>query len=151
MKSILSFWKTSPPEQKDYLFIYAWGVIWALVYLVATPVATLNVFGTVLVVLWTATTAVGGILSIVGLVKRDNLIVERFGINLLTIGPLAYALTQLGLLLFAATTGIGDPYARIHLVFFALWPYLFLNKRRRQIKARVRLVKKLPLLDEPRD
>lgn len=149
MKSILHFWKTSPPEQKDYLFIYSWGVIWALVYLIAPPVATVNVFSTILVLLWTGTTMAGGVMCIFGLIRRDNLIVERFGISLLSIGPLAYALTQLGLLIFATVTGVGDPFSRVHLIFFALWPYLFLNKRRRQLKARVRLVKKIPLLEEP--
>lgn len=148
MKTILHFWKTSPPEQKDYLFIYSWGVIWSLVYLIATPTSTTHFVNTLLVALWCIISAVGGVLCVVGLISRDNLILERFGIGLLSIGPLAYALTQLGLLFYSAAADIGDPTARVHLVFFALWPYLFLNKRRRQLKARVRLVKKIPLLED---
>lgn len=148
MKSIRQFWENSPPEQKDYLFIYSWGAIWALVYLFATPSATVTVFSTTLVILWTCVTVLGGVLGTYGLVTRDNLLIERFGVNLLMIGPLAYALTQLGLAVFGALTGIGDPGARIHLIFFALWPYLFLNKRRRQLKARVKLVKQIPLQEE---
>jgi hypothetical protein len=148
VKSIRQFWRNSPPEQKDYLFIYSWGALWALVYLVATPTATLTVFSTTLVFLWTGVTILGGSLGVFGLVTNDNLLVERFGVNLLMIGPFAFALTQLGLLVFGLVTGIGDPMARVHLIFFALWPYLFLNKRRRQLKARVKLVKKIPLADE---
>lgn len=149
MKSIRRFWENSPPEQKDYLFIYIWGAIWALVYLIATPTSTLTVLSATLVVLWTLVTIVGSILGSVGLVKRDNLVVERFGVNLLMVGPLAYALTQLGLAMFGLVAPFpGDPFARIHLIFFALWPYLFLNKRRRQLKNRVNLVKKIPLYDE---
>lgn len=148
MKSLGHFWRSSPPEQKDYLFIYSWGAIWSLVYLFATPATTLNVFSITLVGLWTGVTALGAGLGVWGLVTRDNLLIERLGVNLLMIGPLALALTQLGLMVFGLITGIGDPFARIHLIFFALWPYLFLNKRRRQLKARVKLVKQIPLADE---
>lgn len=148
MKSILNFWKSSPPEQKDYLFVYLWGALWALVYLTIPPVASVNLLGDVLVWVWTGTTVVGAILGILGLVNRDNLIMERFGVTLLMIGPLSFAMTQLGLLLVSAITGVGNPFPRIHMIFFALWPYLFLNKRRRQLMARVRLVKKIPLVDE---
>jgi len=150
MKSLRQFWKNSPPEQKDYLFIYSWGAIWALVYCFATPTATVTLFSTTLVLLWTATTVLGAVLGVYGLVNRDNLLLERFGVNLLMIGPLAYSITQFGLAVFGAITGIVDPYSRIHLIFFALWPYLFLNKRRRQLKARVKLVKQIPLnAEEP--
>ena len=148
MKSLKHFWISSPPEQKDYLFIYFWGALWSSVYLFAPPAATLNVFSTTLVALWTGVTILGGVLGVFGLVTRDNLLIERFGVNLLMIGPLAFAMTQLGLAVFGAITGVGDPTARIHLIFFALWPYLFLNKRRRQLKARVRLVKRVPLPEE---
>ena len=149
MKSIRHFWETSPPEQKDYLFIYSWGALWALVYLIATPTSTVSVISITLVVFWTLVTAVGGVLGCLGLIRRDNLVVERFGVNLLMVGPLAYALTQLGLALFGIVTPVvSDPFARIHLIFFALWPYLFLNKRRRQLKNRVNLVKKIPLYGE---
>ncbi|URP22178.1 hypothetical protein SEA_BIG4_94 [Microbacterium phage Big4] len=148
MKSLGQFWRSSPPEQKDYLFIYSWGALWALVYLFVPPAATLTVFSTALVILWTCVTMVGGALGVFGLVNKDNLLIERFGVNLLMIGPLALALTQLGLMVFGLLTGLGDPLARLHLIFFALWPYLFLNKRRRQLKARVKLVKQIPLLDE---
>ncbi len=148
MKTIKKFWVSSPPEQKDYLFIYSWGALWALVYLFATPTATITVFSTTLVALWTGVTVLGATLGVVGLVTRDNLLVERFGVTLLMIGPFAYALTQLGLAIFGLLTGVVDPNARIALIFFALWPYLFLNKRRRQLKARVKLVKKIPTVDE---
>lgn len=148
MKSLGQFWRSSPPEQKDYLFIYSWGALWALVYLVAPPATTLTVFSTTLVILWTGVTMTGAALGFYGLVNNDNLLIERFGVNLLMIGPFALALTQLGLMVFGLITGIGDPLARLHLIFFALWPYLFLNKRRRQLKARVKLVKQIPLLDE---
>lgn len=149
MKSIRHFWETSPPEQKDYLFVYSWGALWALVYLIATPTSTVSVISITIVAFWTLVTMVGGVLGGLGLIRRDNLVVERFGVNLLMVGPLAYALTQLGLALFGVVTPVtSDPFARIHLIFFALWPYLFLNKRRRQLKNRVNLVKKIPLYDE---
>lgn len=148
MKSIRRFWRDSPPEQKDYLFIYAWGAIWALVYAFFTPAASVSVISTTLVALWTGVAVIGALMGIYGLIFRDNLLIERFGVNLLMIGPFAYAVTQLGLAIFGALTGVVDPFARIHLIFFALWPYLFLNKRRRQLKARVKLVKQLPTPSE---
>lgn len=148
MKSLGQFWRSSPPEQKDYLFIYSWGALWALVYLFVPPAATLTVLSTSLVILWTGVTILGGALGFYGLVNKDNLLIERLGVSLLMIGPLAFAITQLGLMVFGLLTGIGDPLSRLHLIFFSLWPYLFLNKRRRQLKARVKLVKQIPLLDE---
>lgn len=149
MKSIRHFWKNSPPEQKDYLFIYSWGAIWALVYLIATPTTTTSILNFALVALWAGVTIVGGALGVTGLVKRDNLVIERFGVNLLMIGPLAYAITQLGLALVGIVLpDFSDPINRIHLIFFALWPYLFLNTRRRQLKNRVNLVKRIPLYEE---
>ncbi len=150
MKTLKRFWGSSPPEYKDYLFIYSWGAIWATAYFFFTPAATLTVFSTVLVALWAGVTVLGAVLAVAGLLRRDNLLLERFGVNLLMVGPLAYAVTQLGLLVFSAIVPefTDDAFARVHLVFFALWPYLFLNKRRRQLKNRVRLVKKIPLIDE---
>lgn len=148
MKSIREFWASSPPEHRDYLFIYSWGALWASVYLFLPPTSTLNVFSTTLIFLWTGVTILGSALGVLGLIHRDNLLLERLGVNLLMIGPFAFALTQLGLLVFGLVTTIGDPFARIHLIFFALWPFLFLNKRRRQLKARVKLVKKIPLSTE---
>ncbi|UDL16373.1 membrane protein [Microbacterium phage Zooman] len=148
MKSIRQFWHNSPPEQKDYLFIYSWGALWALVYLIFPPTSTLSVFSGTLVALWAGVTILGGVVGVYGLVSRDNLIVERFGVNLLMIGPLAFALTQLGLLVFGIIVPVADPLNRLHLIFYALWPYLFLNKRRRQLKARIKLVKRIPLISE---
>lgn len=144
MKSLKEFWTNSPPEHKDYLFIYAWGALWALVYLIFPPTATISVFSTAMVWLWTGTTILGGFLGVWGLVTRDNLLLERFGVLLLMAGPMAFALTQFGLLFLS----VGDPFARLHLLFFALWPFLFLNKRRRQLNSRVRIVKKIPLVEE---
>ncbi|UVG35139.1 membrane protein [Microbacterium phage Cece] len=148
MKFIRDFWTDSPPEHKDYLFIYAWGAIWALVYLIFPPASTLTVFSTSLVYLWCVVTMIGGGLGVYGLFTRNNLLYERLGVTLLMLGPIAFALTQLGLALFGIVAVLGDPLARIHLIFFALWPLLFLNKRRRQLKARTNLVKKIPLPDE---
>ena len=148
MKSIRQFWDNSPPEHKDYLFIYSWGALWALVYLLVTPSATSTVLSATLVSLWCGVTILGGVLGIIGLVARDNLLLERFGVNLLMTGPLSYALTQLGMAVFGSLTDAVDPAARVHLIFFALWPYLFLNKRRRQLKARIKLVKKIPLSED---
>src|SRR6187402_1229952 len=100
MKSLKRFWETSPPEYKDYLFIYSWGAIWALVYFFFIPVSTLNVMNRVGVGLWAAVTIAGGVLAVAGLLRQDNLLLERLGVNLLMVGPLAYAVTQLGLLVF---------------------------------------------------
>lgn len=148
MKTILSFWKTSPPEHKDYLFIYAWGALWASVYLIATPPSTTGVFGATLAYTWCLTMVVGGALGVAGLLRRDNLILERLGISLLMTGPIAFGLTQLGLIIYEYYSPGENPISRVHLIFLALWPYLFLNKRRRQLKNRVRLLKKIPLGDE---
>jgi len=73
MKTFREFWTSSPPEHKDYLFIYAWGALWALVYLIFPPSATVSAFSTSMVWLWTITTILGGILGIWGLVPGTTL------------------------------------------------------------------------------
>ncbi|UDL15893.1 hypothetical protein QEH42_gp102 [Microbacterium phage Pumpernickel] len=151
MKSIKSFWKNSPPEYKDYLFIYLWGVLWPTVYLFITPAATFYIVNFVFVLLWTGVTIVGGITAMRGLLTRDNLLLERFGVTLLMIGPISFAITQFGTMIYKIVVDdplIGSPWGHVHLIFFALWPFLFLNKRRRQLKSRVELAKQVPLRAE---
>lgn len=151
MRTLKSFWSNSPAEYKDYFFIYLWGVLWPAIYLLITPQYTFYIIHQIYIVLWTVTTALGGILAVSGLVFRDNLLLERLGVTLIMAGPVAYAVTQLGTLIFKTVTDIpyfGSPLNHVHLIFFALWPLLFLNKRRRQLKARVEISKKVPLESE---
>lgn len=148
------FWKNTPSEYKDYLFIYLWGGIWAIVCLINPLILSeeLLVVSMVSSRFWSGVALVGATLAVVGLIKRDNLILERAGVSLLMVGPASYAATMAGELVVrslggAHFSGISD-WRVLALMVFALWPYLFLNKRRRHLRGRVRLVAKIPLSSE---
>ena len=150
MVNKLRAWKKLPSEQKDYFFIYITGALWAVTYFFLTPVATLGVVDRAVLGLWLGSAVVGAVLAVLGLVRQDNLLVERLGVNILMVTPLIYAALQ-----FAITISIlvthpeGDAttpwYSRVALIVMALWLFLFLNKRRRQLKRRVQEVKLSPL------
>lgn len=157
MKAVKKFWKSTPSEYKDYLFIYLWGVIWAALNLVQPRVIgqesqPLSDLGTIAGRFWAGITVIGGILAVIGLVRRDNLILERAGVSLLMIGPVAYAITLLGELAFRGVSGevsaLSSDWRVLTTMVFALWPFLFLNKRRRHLRNRVHLVSKIPLSEE---
>lgn len=129
--------------------IYAWGGIWAAIYLIFPPAATLNVLSQATVYLWTIASILGALTAVAGLLTRDNLLMERLGVHLLMVAPIVYGLTQLGLFVYGFYDNLPtDPFDRFHLIFLALWPFFFLNKRRRQLKARVADAKGAPLPSE---
>lgn len=146
----IRIWKTLPPEHKDYLFIYLAGLIWATTLLVFTPTITHSFLGDVVVILWCSSAIIGAILAICGLLNRDNLLLERLGTTLIMVTPLVYSIAQAGLVVYAFfdPAASGEPTARLHLIFLGLWLFLFLNKRRRQLKARVKIVKEAPTASE---
>lgn len=143
-------WKTLPPEHKDYLFIYSAGLVWALSFFFFTPAATHSLLGGIVVTLWCGSAALGAILALIGLITRDNLLLERLGTTFIMMTPLIYSLVQIGLVIYAFIdpTVVGDPTSRLHLVFLGIWLFLFLNKRRRQLSAGVKLAKTTPVATE---
>lgn len=146
----LRSWRTLPREHKHYLAIYAAGSLWALAYLIFSPIATYALINGGLIVLWCTLTIAGGLLASTGLLFRDNLLLERLGVTFLLVGPLAFLFTQLGLTLYGFfVPGVtDDPTARLHLIFLALWVALFVNKRRSLLKAKVQDAKDLPSSSE---
>lgn len=157
MKAVKKFWKSTPSEYKDYLFIYIWGVIWAALNLVqprvvGQEVQPLSDLGVISGRFWAAIALIGGVLAVIGLVRKDNLVLERAGVALLMVGPIAYAVTLFGELIFRSVGGefssVSSDWRILSLMVFAIWPFLFLNKRRRHLRNRVHLVAKIPLNEE---
>lgn len=144
------FWADTPSDYKDYLFIYLWGVIWAVLNLVQPRTVDGGDGGVVTVQVLLGIVAVGGVIAIVGLVRKNNLLLERLGVLILMIGPATYGLILLGSLIYASINGatVEDNWRLVTVMVYAVWPYLFLNKRRRQLRNRVRLVSKIPTPNE---
>lgn len=154
MNNIFTKWRSLPSEHKDYVFIYVWGFLWAVSYLIFTPTTTFTLVTQTIIWLWTITAMIGSGLALTGLLNGNNLLVERLGVTLLLIAPLAFALTQLSLVLYALIDSHEapfDPTQRMHLIFLGFWPFLFLNKRRRQLKNRVLIARATPLASEFRE
>lgn len=153
MSPILSKWRSLPSEHQDYVFIYAWGFLWAASYLFFTPTTTYALVTQTIIWLWTITAITGSVLALIGLLSGNNLLLERMGVTFLLIAPLAFGLTQIALVVYGIVDPLGspsDPAQRAHLIFLGLWPFLFLNKRRRQLKNRVIIARATPLEGEPR-
>jgi len=146
-------WSSLPPDNKDYVAIYAWGLIWVALYLAYAPATTYTVVGRISVVLWCGLAIAGALIALFGLLTRDNLILERLGVTLMMVAPALYALTQFAI--FIAILTIPDAYPvgtnafdRLPIVFLGLWPFFWLNKRRRHLKAQVKVAKSTPLPGE---
>lgn len=145
MKTILLADPMRPQEHRDYFFIYIVASLWALSYLLFTPpTAEIVLLDRVVVWLWLGATVVGSILALIGLITKDNLLLERLGVTILVSSPLVYSALQLGIILYYAlgTTHTDDTWLpRIYLVFFGLWVFFFINKRRRQLSLKVHQIK----------
>ena len=144
------FWANTPSDYKDYLFIYLWGVIWAVLNLVRPLTVDGGDGGVITVQVLLAVVAAGGIIAITGLVRKNNLLLERLGVLILMIGPATYGLILLGSLIYQSVNGatLDDNWRLLTVMVYAVWPYLFLNKRRRHLRDRVRLVSKIPTPNE---
>lgn len=149
MKIKLQAWKKLPSEQKDYFFIYITGALWAVTYFSLTPIATLGVIDRTVLGFWLGSAVVGAALGVAGLLRQDNLLIERLGVNILMVTPLIYGALQVAITFSILVAGTGTPeapwYGRIALIVMAIWVFLFLNKRRRQLRNKVQEAKLSPL------
>lgn len=142
----ISSWKSRKQEDRDYVVVYTWGMLWCLTFLILTPVQVDSLFNRIVVLLWTMLGVVGGAIAVAGLMSRDNLLLERLGVRFIMIAPAAYAVTQFGVLLYELiTTGTSQ---RFHLIPLGLWPFFFLRKRLHHLSGRVREAKATPLPGE---
>ncbi len=153
MRPHFNSWKSLAQESRDYLIIYAWGLLWVVVYFFFPPTTTLSILNVGLLAAWTGASAVGAAIAMWGMLTKDNLLVERFGVTLLMVAPIVYTSTQLGLLVYSLfdpsiLSPTGHWYDRLYLVVLGFWPFWFLNKRRRQLTRQVTLAKNTPLAGE---
>lgn len=149
---LLSRWKGLPAEHRDYVFVYAAGIAWFLVYFIFSPPSTYILLSPAIIALWCFAAIIGGIVAITGLFKRDTLILERSGVIVMMVGPISYGLTQF-VLLFASnfTSDLNAGVNRLHLVFLSIWLFTYLLKRLRQLNRTARLASDTPLASEEED
>jgi hypothetical protein len=138
--------KSFPLEYQHYLFIYIAGGLWGLVFALFQP-STITMFFVLGVGYLVSFAAVlGSTLAIIGLVRRDHLLLERMGAIILISAPAGYVALQLGLFLYELfTSGSSD---RLHLVFLGSWMVIMLNKRQALLKDKVRQARMTPLDEE---
>ena len=151
MRRFIRAWRGLPAEHKDYFFVYVAGILWATSYLIFTPPTTLLiVWDRVVIALWLASTLVGASMALYGLLIRDNLLAEKFGVTILTLTPPFCRVRQPGptSLMSPVHDPPPGPTSLVHLIFLSLWLWLFLNKRRRQLSRRSRLASITPLPSE---
>jgi hypothetical protein len=151
MKSFIRVWKSLIPEHKDYFFIYLTAVLWAIAFAIFTPPsAQLIVLDRIFIVLWLGSAILGAVLALSGLLRKDNLLLERLGVTILSATPLIYSSLQLSIMISMAymhAMPAAEWTSRIGLVVMGIWLFLFLNKRRRQLKFRVEELKSAPIIN----
>ena len=151
MKAIFSSSTLTGYEHRDYFYIYIAASLWALSYLIFTPpTADIVILDRIVVWLWLGATVVGSLVALIGLVTRDNLLLERLGVTILVSSPIVYSALQIGIILYYSlgTTYTEETWlSRIYLVFFGLWVFFFINKRRRQLSLRVAQLKQLEITE----
>lgn len=138
-------WKELKPDQRDYVRIYAWGVLWSTWFFLFTP-NTLTFLDKPAALILSASGVVGGLIALVAVFNKDPLLLERLGVGLLVVAPFAYSFVQ------AVAVGIElvtqGSTQRSHLILLGIWPVLFLHKRRRQIRDMVKAAKETTLPSE---
>lgn len=142
----MRFLSQMPPENRDYLLVYAWGALWTTWFVVFTPDPLASLFYRGTVVLVAAVGIVGAVLAIAGVLRGDHLTLERLGVTLMMVQPISYAVFQLvqtivDLIVIGSTQ-------RSHLVLLGLWPMWWLWKRYRVLSRRVAEAKETPLPSE---
>lgn len=152
MKATKRRWKNMIPEHRDYTFIYSIAILWALSYFVFVPSSALVIVTDMIVIsLWVFSTLVGALIALHGVLIRDNLLLERLGVNILAPTPLIYSAIQLSIIILEIVapsnfdSGV-EWQDRVPLVLMGIWLFAFLNKRRRQLKHRVQELKTAPAL-----
>lgn len=149
MNRLVTSWKRLPHDHRDYVYIYVTVLLWALAYYFFTPPITeLLVLDRLVLSLWLGVTIFSSVVAITGLLTRNNLLLERFGVTVLSITPLIYASLQVALITYLAVLpdlDISTWQNRIYLVFLGAWGFIFLNKRRRDLSHRVYEIKNSPV------
>jgi len=145
MSRLTTAWKRLSHDHRDYVYIYVTVLLWALAYYFFTPPITqLLVIDRFVLSLWLGATIFSSVVAMWGLLSRNNLLVERLGVTVLSITPLIYAALQVALIFYLAVFSGEDAdswQTRIYLVFLGIWGFIFLNKRRRQLSRRVHEIK----------
>lgn len=137
------------PEKLDYFLIYTVGGVWAASFLFFTPATVQVILGHPITIAWTSVAMLGAVLAIVGMLRNDNLLLERLGVKLLLIAPLAFVLVSIALGIVELIQDGTTP--RLHQVVLALWPTMILRKRLRELRDHVIIAKDTPLPAELAD
>lgn len=151
MKALIKFWKSITPEHRDYVFVYLSALAWAVSYLIYTPAATSGIVDSIILFLWLGVAALGAVLALLGIIKKDNLLTEKLGVTFLMTVPMIYVLLQVSIIIYyiiVPEDAVTPWEARLNLIFLGLWLFFFLNKRRRQLARQVRAANNTPLPDE---
>lgn len=147
MRRLISHWKTQPPEYREYLLIYVIGLLWAVAYYIFPTIDTTKLVSGLLVAVWCGTTVIGAALSLTGLIRGDNLLLERLGVSITLLAPIIYIFVQIGGALDAlwGVEGLEAAGTYVPRILLGLWLLVFLNKRRRHLARKVRIAKQTPL------
>jgi len=136
--------------QWDYLFVYTASLLWSISTFIL-PINSKDTVSPFVQFLWSGIAAVGSIIAIIGLIKQNNLLLERLGVSLIMANPIIFIALELALLIYDLLNphqATGTWYNRLNVMFLGLWVVAFLNKRRRQLRHAVLEAKKTPLRSE---
>jgi len=149
--SLFRRWKALPGEHKHYVLIYTTVVLWCIAYFIFFPESMVLFADRIYFLFWMIPVVVGAVVAIKGMLSHDNLLLERLGVSLVMIAPIAYALLQAGVAvgLFVTPSPGEDVTGRIPLIILAFWLFLTLRNRSRELNEQLDSAKNLPLANEP--
>lgn len=143
---MLSRYRQLDRDGRWYLLIYALCTVWPIPYALATPYQTTAVFAASLLLAWGVIITAAGASAIVGLFRRDNLILERYGLWttrwLTLVFPFVSTVT---LILEVLSQGYSQ---RWHATVLGIIPFVILSKRQQRLDEKAAHARETPLPEE---
>lgn len=137
-------WRVSlESEQVLSLTAYVLGILWGI-SMVVFPSRIISeelLIPHIFIYLWSSLTVLGAIIAIRGSVRKDNLVVELLGLQILSMGPAVYAATMFVYVFISIFAGL--QVVTLAPGILGAITFVLLRKRAARLKLRVDELKKV--------
>ncbi len=137
-------WRASlNSEQVLSLTAYILGIFWGISMMVfpSRVISEELLVPHVFIYLWSSLTPIGAIIAIRGAIRKDNLVVELLGLQILSLGPITYAITMFVYVFISIFTG--QQITTLSPGILGAIAFVLLRKRAARLKLRVNEVKEV--------
>lgn len=137
-------WRVSlDSEQVLSLTAYILGILWGISMMVfpSRVIAEELLVPHIFIYLWSSLTAIGALIAIRGSVRKDNLVLELLGLQILSLGPITYAMTMFVYVFISIYTD--QSITTLSPGILGAMAFVLLRKRAARLKLRVHELKKV--------